>query len=318
MSYEIIYDKQFIKLPKNQFIPMLYWGSNNCTEWHNGRERRARDWEVFKYHCGGNFYATKEEILKSVEDFRLSKIQQNKETNERYIAEGNEGWCDTYSDKSFGYWSSIAIGGSTRNTTFGRYKGLFTTGMKKALTVEELREEGIRVNVYSNCYGDKYGDLKLYSEFPTNGEELIKCINEAEETFKNAEGVYVSVKLCGASETNMKWLRRKLFPKKTKQDEPTDSVQIEGFWTYKAPNGGYFHKFTARGYRYSYQSAKYKFLTEDEANKALSKDRRERGITVEFSNDRAYLSLTAKQIATLDKERIISRSYRLESEPSLT
>ena len=30
MSYEIIYDKQFIKVSEDKFVPMILTGSNNC------------------------------------------------------------------------------------------------------------------------------------------------------------------------------------------------------------------------------------------------------------------------------------------------
>lgn len=314
MSYEIVYDKQFIKLPNNKFVPMLYWGSNNCTEFNSstGRERRERNWSVFKYHCDGNFYATKEDILKSVDNFRQGIIDENKERNARYLAEGKTDYLDTYSDKSFGYWSSIAIGGSTRNTTFGMYKGIFNTGIKKALTVEELVEENIRVNISSYLYGSNYEELGLEATYenPKTGQEFIDILNKTIEKYKGTKAsVRVSI---DASEYQMKWLRKRRFPKVTKVSEPTESVYVKGFWTLKADNGGYFHKLTRRGYRYSFQTPKYVFLTEQEAKNVLSTNRRNQGIMIEYVEDEAFIRLTLEQIKSLEPERIIRRSNKLE------
>ena len=46
MSYEIVYNKAFIKTTRG-IIPLLLSGSNNCTEYHLGRERREREWGLF-------------------------------------------------------------------------------------------------------------------------------------------------------------------------------------------------------------------------------------------------------------------------------
>ena len=64
MSYEIIYDKNFIKVEQENketvYCPMIYAGSNNCYEHsYNGRERRARDWSPFTHITKGKLLATK-------------------------------------------------------------------------------------------------------------------------------------------------------------------------------------------------------------------------------------------------------------------
>ena len=301
MSSEIVYDKQFIKIPReteDEFIPMLYWGSSNCYDWSpSGRERRSRDWNVWRWHTNGKWFATRDEILNHVEQFRQDKKDENAKRNAEYRAKGEENWIDDWDDSRFGYWSSIAIGGTTLTTTFGRYKGLFNTGIKKALTVEELREEGINVWISSYLYGSDYKALGVepFSETPSTTQELLDLLEEAEARFKDVEGVSIHMSI-NASENTMKWLRKRRFTRVKKETEETKLVYLRGFWTFKAPKGGYFHKFTRNGYRYSYQTPKYKFVTEAEANKALSKSRRSRGVTVEFTNTEAYVSLTLSQI----------------------
>ena len=72
MSYEIIYDKQFVKLEREDkptvFIPMIYGGSNNCFDitydrLGRRRERRERSWFSFDWVCDGAKYDTMEAML---------------------------------------------------------------------------------------------------------------------------------------------------------------------------------------------------------------------------------------------------------------
>lgn len=45
MSYEIVYNKQFLKID-GKIIPLALYGSNNCYEpLPNGRQRREREWK---------------------------------------------------------------------------------------------------------------------------------------------------------------------------------------------------------------------------------------------------------------------------------
>lgn len=267
MSYEIIYDKQFVKAEKEGkevFFPMLLWGSNNCYEWSpSGRERRARSWSVWAYHAGGEFYATKEYLLQSCEDFK-NRIKADNEARE------NDRYYEEFDEKCFGYWSSVAIGGSTINTTFGRYKGIFKTGCEKALTVEQLAEENIHVHVKSYAYKsetyEEQGKDEL-SEYATSGEELIRIVDEAKEYYKDT-GISVHITFCGMYESSMKWIRKKYFPKVKKEKETT---QVFKYFTIKI-NGVYLYRMLKYGgYRYSSYSPVKKYKTLKEAQRVVKK-----------------------------------------------
>jgi hypothetical protein len=72
MSYEIIYNKQFIKVGENAFIPMLYWGSNNCYTNEMDRrgrsyQKRERNWSRMQWITGDRITASYEDMLKAVE-----------------------------------------------------------------------------------------------------------------------------------------------------------------------------------------------------------------------------------------------------------
>ena len=70
MSHEIAYDKQFIKVSDNQYVPMVLSGSNNCTEFTNGRERRARSW--YPWNLGNKLVFSKEELIEFNKKVQLS------------------------------------------------------------------------------------------------------------------------------------------------------------------------------------------------------------------------------------------------------
>lgn len=47
MSYQKYYGRQFVRLGENKYIPLILWGSNNCSEIVNGREVLERYWCPF-------------------------------------------------------------------------------------------------------------------------------------------------------------------------------------------------------------------------------------------------------------------------------
>lgn len=67
MSYEIIYNKQFVSLRKTgEVIPMLLAGSNNCYDigLYGRNGRRSRDWSNDRYyHQKGKISEKPEAIL---------------------------------------------------------------------------------------------------------------------------------------------------------------------------------------------------------------------------------------------------------------
>jgi hypothetical protein len=77
MSYEIVYNRQFLKID-GKIIPLALYGSNNCTEYHNGRERREREWYSMYFNAGNQIIAvTEEEILNTIQSYTGGKYQQH-------------------------------------------------------------------------------------------------------------------------------------------------------------------------------------------------------------------------------------------------
>jgi len=44
MSYQKYYGRQFVKLSEDKYLPLILWGSNNCSQIVNGREVLERYW----------------------------------------------------------------------------------------------------------------------------------------------------------------------------------------------------------------------------------------------------------------------------------
>jgi hypothetical protein len=261
MSYEIIYLKQFIRIPKeggDLFVPMVYGGSNNCIQFDkSNRGRRERSWFALTYILQGKRFGTLAEMLSNAEAERERIIQQNKVRNEDYKTKGQENYCDEYSDKRWGYFTSLSFGGGCKST-FGQYKGLFITGCKKALTVEELKEFGINVNIYSSIYSEEAvaklkaaGKQSIYYNVQTSAE-LIDKLNEYEEYLKDAPYVSLYITI-DADERDMKRIRREKFP--TKKGKPVYK-EVEKFFVVKdVVNSNYIIKATRNGYRYTFHGA---------------------------------------------------------------
>ena len=260
MSYEIAYDKQFIKVSENQFIPMVLSGSNNCTEFTNGHERRARSW--YPWNLGSKSVYSKEELIEYCEITRQNIIDSNNRKEK-------DSWWEPYSDSNFGYWVGLAIGGSTHKTTYGRFKGIFETGCRKALTVEQLVDNYVSVIVrnvyYTKSDQDKLGLEPFYRKVET-GEELLAAIVEFNEIFKGTNQRAIT-SFTGMGENTTKYLRLKYF-KTAKKDKV--ELDVKHYFTIVTPNKEFLVRKLRNGYRYTWYPY-IKIRTEAEANRKAKK-----------------------------------------------
>ena len=257
MSYEIIYDKQFIKVSEDKFVPMILTGSNNCYDYNN---KRARSW--WAYNINESVVLTLDEMIEYTKSVRQDIINRNNEREK-------DKWFEEYDDKSFGYWSSIAINGSTRNTTYGQFEGIFKTGCSKALTIEQLNLEHVTIIVKNTYYSDKtrreYG-IEPFSKSVTSGQELIDAVNECNELFKDTP-IGVTVDFGYMSDDKPKLLRKKYFPKPKKQKE---RIEVDKYYTILV-NQKYLSKHTRNGYTYSFYVPQLKFATKCDADSRVKR-----------------------------------------------
>lgn len=150
MSYEIVYDRQFIKSPAG-ITPLVLSGSNNCTEiTPSGRERRARDWGVLF----GDPAQSEQDLINNAESCCDGTYQ------EHFVRNGK--WVD---DRAF--------------------LRFIRNGICKALTIEELRM--YRPGTYLRCSISVWEpEYRHHTELETtvkSSEELVAWIASARERF---------------------------------------------------------------------------------------------------------------------------------------
>jgi hypothetical protein len=296
MSYDLFYDKQFVKANDNYF-PIVLCGSSNLFEVGRGGRngRRSREWWNDTYMTNGKPYVTKEELLARIDEVRNDLIKHNNERNDEYEKEGRSEWIDKYDDNRFGYFAAVAVGGSTTHTTtFSSFKSLFVTGMKKALTVEQLAENGIYLYFHPYEYGnetkkkaEELGIEILQNVTPKTTDELLA---EADKWYNHYKDTGISWYITFTEhgqyfEDRIKRMRKRLFPTPKKKN-PFNSItkEVDHFYTVCAPNGGYFHRVLKWGYRYSHMTIKYKFETEAQAQKFVDKYARKIELKIELKN----------------------------------
>lgn len=261
MSHQIYYGKQFVKLNNNKLLPFMWEGSNNCTEFSwNGRERRERNWSRQGYFSNGKMFPTAEDILKSIDDFRQGYIERYKDDVE-----------DKYDDKRFGWFAGCRLTGK-HGMTFGEFKGMFTTGIKQAMTVEELKTFGIDLVMWVYHYKpeditDKGFEIKERLHFNTT-DEVEQKYNEWKEYYGElADRITFYLDCEDYQYDRLKKSRTKAKVKREKVRKEFDS-----YWVLSVKGGGYYVKSTRRYIRHTPHSDYAKqFVDEASVNKFHAK-----------------------------------------------
>jgi len=261
MSYEILYNKQFIKVEDNKFIVMVETGSNNCYDvGGRGRGRRARSWYADKWMMEYKQFASKEEILSKIESVRAEKIESGNASAESYKDDSY-----IYDDKNFGWHMGVTIYGKRcGTTTFNDYKNFYLTGIKQAMTIEELLERDVKVNIHLYFYKKEDVtklDLKIKPDVTiTSTQHLLDTLAEWREYYNQCtDRIHIGYESDWRVE-QLKKYRAKLKPKKDRQYKTVNEFYVLESET------GYFVRNTARGYKYSpYNSGGKAFIDEKSA-----------------------------------------------------
>jgi hypothetical protein len=258
MSYSILYNKMFVKVTDDQYIPMIQCGDNNVYE---SDRKRARSWWNHRYVTGGPIWASSGTIIGTIDRIREERIASNKRYIEQNLLEDG----DLYDDKRFGWHEGIAIyGKGTTGTTFGMYRNFYKTGIERALTIEQLLEHGIQLRMKLYSYRpedvtDKGKEIKPDVTF-TSTEHLVSTVNEWVEYYGEMSD---RISLWYWDDWGIEKLtksQRKSVKREAKW------VESKSYYALKSSTG-YFIKNLRYGYRYAYTSTgAKKFLTEKEAN----------------------------------------------------
>lgn len=286
MSYEILYTKQFVKVDDNHVIPMIEIGSNNV--WEADNKRRARDWNNIEFGKTFNsIIISNEQLLKNIDRIREVEIDRTKDRTE---AE------DKYSDNRFGWFTALSLyGKGTRGTTFGQFKGFYNTGIKQAMTIEELKEYGISVclapSIYTVEAHEKAGLEKLPEVCFSSTQDMLDKVKQYTEYYKNTD---INLWCTFIGSYNMESVVKQR--KKVKTTKPKKEVSEY----YVIHTGeGYFIKNTKYGYKYSHYCDSYlnkRLETEKKANAFLDKLKKRHIKTEAFKTVKVAVALNEKKV----------------------
>ena len=285
MSYTILYEKQFIKVADDLFIPIVLSGDNNVYE---SDRKRARSWYNERYVTGGQIWASSETILGAIDKIRQERIESNRRT----IEQGYLSQEDGYEDKRFGWHEGVAIyGKGTTGTSFGMYRNFYKTGIERALTIEELLEKGVQLRIKLYYYRPEHvtsegkaikPDINILST-----EHLVSTVNEWVEYYGEMSDriiLYFFDEWC---------LGKVLASQKKKVKRNQEWVETKSYYVLKSDTG-YFIKNLRYGYRYAYTSTgAKKFLTEKKANEFKKRMKNGEHFTVELNENPYTVSVPA-------------------------
>jgi len=274
MSYDIIYDKQFVRLNNGEIIPFILIGSSNCYEITYKGQRRERSWQVLTYYYTdkGKISIKPNEFINNIENYINSIAERYKEDagNKEEVL------------KRLGYYTGIAIyGGHPIDTNYKKFIGFFKNGIKKSLTIKELAEIGvyIKTSYYISYQAEQEKiDKNIKNTLPENKicqteEDLYKAIEEYEK-WKNQypqyiEYVFFYLTFQGYWENVLGRLKNYRRENKNKREKKT--IMQDYYFILYSNQYGALVKYTKKGFRYSYGYNGKKFRTFKEAERYLKK-----------------------------------------------
>ncbi len=229
MSYELIYNAQFLKTSKGTVVPVLLSGSNNV--WEVGNKKRAREW-----HCSA-FPMPEGHSL----DFEIHEIEAALKNCSDY---------DSYV-KIHGKWASTQ-----------QYRKYIINCAKKAKQIEELHEYDrphAYWYVYTNANSCTEGSRRLNST--ADLEQFIRDFKHRQMKKKDGEILIPVIRFWSEKLIHQHNVNKKR-GKKPRLDE------FYALCVYKGPLKYYVKKLTARKLQYTYSADEAKqFGSEKEALK---------------------------------------------------
>ena len=259
MSTGILFKKQFIKV-NNNYVPMVLSGSSNCFDCNSkgGKNRIARGWGNMSFHCGGKLFATENEILSSIDTCLNDEIERGR-TSEFSKATAEQ------VKNAYGWYIGLRIGTlSTVKTTASRYKSFFADGIKKALTIEELRLGGVSIRLTVSKYNEATvlaAGLKMRSDaFMYTTDQFEVSMNEWVSYF----GKTAVVNVVYGSEGELE----RMFESNSKEVVKRVKKAVTSAYLIEFMGNRYFIKRSKKGTYLSYEPLNYqvkKYLTEKAA-----------------------------------------------------
>lgn len=267
---------------------MVLTGSNNCYEVRRGgKERRERGFcTMYPYLSStgatGIIFDTPKNLIERATAGVEETVKKYAGIKESWHTEENPPPTAERVRKAYGWYTSLQIGSSTRDTSAEMYVNLYKDGCRKALTVEQLHEIGIHLkfSTYISTYSDEKPSIPQPENIQINTTEIFfqeyekwtqwkkECIMTDKDQKQSKPPVYLSY----GGDTDGIMDRLKRFRANNKPPAKT-KVTTEQDHYFVLENGqGYLIKYTRNGYRYSYENTypAKEFDTEKTANKYLT------------------------------------------------
>lgn len=234
MSYEIVYNRHFLKID-GKIIPLTLHGSNNCyMVAYNGREKRERYWSALYLGENTMIAQTENDIMERINSYCGGDYQEHFKRNGKWIDD----------------------------------KGLinfFKNGIKNAKTIEELKEKyyfsGLcgYFSIWNKMDCKIENRVNIYSS-----DELREYLIKAQKRLENKtddEKIYI----------NLEYYGEKLEPREKKVRKPKE--RLKDYYVIKLDNIGYVTKLTSKRIMYSYciYNRTKQFETSKQANKYIEK-----------------------------------------------
>lgn len=233
MSYEIVYNRQFLKID-GKIIPLVLYGSNNCytTTW-NGRDRREREWHPMYFGNNTMIAQTQEKIMQRINSCCGGTYQEHFMRNGKMVDD----------------------------------KGLirfFQNGIKNAKTIEELKEQFFFNGMYGYFSVWNGMDNRIENRIEiTSSDDLRKYLADAQNRLDNKtekEEIYICLKYY--SENFQARVKKERKPKE----------RLTDYYAIKVNGCGYLTQLTSRRIKYCLLCNSTKqFKTEKDANKYIDK-----------------------------------------------
>lgn len=152
MSVEIVYDKKFIKVGEDQYIPMYMHGSSNCTMFVGRKEIYERYWDTL-------FGKRKKVIFTQNELLEIAKSYINPDSYCEWFRMGSRGGKMIEKEQIFSFINS---------------------GCKNAHTLEEFVKAGYPLYCKVRRYTTEEGWSNHDGDFVRTTEELLNWIDRVE------------------------------------------------------------------------------------------------------------------------------------------
>ncbi len=261
MSYNVVYKKQFIKLTDELFIPMTEEGCSSGRDY--GTNRISRDWQNVCW-IGRSKIVDKDKIFDLLEQ---KMLKRHADRNSNY-GDDEKVSLQEYKD-NYGYYVGHYIHGKPNNTRWSDFVNLIKTGIKQAMTVEELRANGVSITMglYYGSEPEKHGLEDFGYVYPKTSEELQSEV-ERWEAYYGGKCSF-SISFSGIDYFLEKKSKANAFKRRNAQKK-----ELAGGYFSLKNDQGYFIKLVKYGYRWAHALEwARKFPSQKQAETFLKKNK---------------------------------------------